>query len=185
MTEERGSGARFRFCPHCGGPLDRAARARCAACGYVQYRNPIAAVAAILLSRSEELPKAGGAVPPGKATHLLLVRRTSTFAGMWCIPCGYVEYDEDIRVAAVRELREETGLAAEIGDVYAVQSNFHEPLNQTVGTWFLVRYASGSLRPADDADRAVFFPLVAPPEPLAFPTDRRVITALRAGRAHV
>jgi 8-oxo-dGTP diphosphatase len=183
MGGTRGHGTPYRFCPHCGSALVREDRARCAKCGFVQYRNPIAAVAAILLARDATLPPPGERIEPAEATHLLLVRRASTRAGAWCIPCGYVEHDEEIRAAAARELLEETGLSAAIEEVFAVHSNFHDPLDQTVGTWFLARYVSGAMRASDDADRAAFSPIAEPPEPLAFPTDRRVIAALRARQA--
>lgn len=180
MESELGSGVEFRFCPRCGKPLEAAQRPRCPDCEYVQYRNPVAAVAALLLSDGPRLPPPGGMLPPEKATHLLFVRRTTTYRGTWCIPCGYVEYDEEVRSAAAREMREETGLTVEIDRLFAVHSNFHNPLNQTVGIWFLTRYIEGELRPADDADRAAFFSLDAPPERLAFPTDLKVIRALRS-----
>jgi 8-oxo-dGTP diphosphatase len=187
MGGTRGHGTPYRFCPHCATALagDDRDRARCAGCGFVQYRNPIAAVAAIVLARGEALPPPGSLITPAEATHLLLVRRASTHAGAWCIPCGYVEHDEEIRAAAARELMEETGLTAVIEEVFAVHSNFHDPFDQTVGTWFLARYVSGGLRAGDDADRAAFFAIAAPPEPLAFPTDRRVIAALRAQQRSV
>jgi ADP-ribose pyrophosphatase YjhB (NUDIX family) len=35
--------------------------------------------------------------------QILLVRRLGSYQGMWCIPCGHVEYDEEIRSAARRE----------------------------------------------------------------------------------
>ena len=32
------------------------------------------------------------------------------FRGCWCMPCGYLDYNETIKEAAVREVFEETGL---------------------------------------------------------------------------
>lgn len=174
----------YRFCPQCGTPLVErdGRRPTCPACGFVRYRNPVAAVAGVLLSRAAALPEAGPGVTPAEASHLLLVRRTGTRSGHWCIPCGYVEYGEEIRAAAAREVLEETGLAVVAETVFAVHSNFHDPGRLTVGIWFLARYRSGHLAPADDADRAGFFPIDDPPEPLAFPTDREVLRALREAR---
>jgi ADP-ribose pyrophosphatase YjhB (NUDIX family) len=178
---QNGSGLVFRYCPVCSAPLRDAAPAHCPACGYIHYRNPPAVVAGILLTDGPRLPPADHAVPVPRATHALLVRRTATHAGAWCLPCGYIEYEEEIRAAACREFLEETGLTVAAAAVYAVQSNFHDPHNHTVGTWFMMRYLGGELRPGDDADRAEFFPLAAPPGPLAFPTDRQVLAALAAG----
>ncbi len=177
---ETGSGMAFRYCPLCATPLRGAGQSHCPVCGYIHYRNPVSVVAGILLADGPRLPAPGRLVPPPDASHALFVRRTAKFPGTWCLPCGYIEYEEEIHAAACREFREETGLEVETVGVYAVQSNFHDPINHTVGTWFLVRYLAGALQAGDDADRAEFFPLPTPPEPLAFPTDRTVIAALTA-----
>src|SRR4030043_76357 len=55
------------------------------------------------------------------------------------------------------------------------------------GSWCLpCGYAGGApggrRAPADDLDAAAFFPLTAPPSPLAFPTDAMVLAELRAGK---
>lgn len=111
--------------------------------------------------------------------RVLLGRRSAGGnMGEWCIPCGYVEWGEDIREAARREFAEETGLDVEIGEVCAVHSNFHNVASLTVGVWFYGTITGGEARASDDLDRIDWFPPSAPPERLAFPTDRLVLKDL-------
>ena len=59
-------------------------RPRCAACGFVHFRNPAVGVAVVLLDDAGRI--------------LLGQRSAGGNVGEWCIPCGYVEWGEDIRV---------------------------------------------------------------------------------------
>lgn len=161
---------RYTFCPKCGGklhyrPVGERQRLVCTDCAATMYENPIVGVAAIVRQNDA----------------ILLGRRAAaaSYPGLWCIPCGYVEYDEDIRDAAKREFLEETGLVIEPGKVYAVLSNFHNPAVHTVGVWFEAKVVGGALCPGDDLDRVDYFPLDSMPD-LAFPTDHDVIRMLRA-----
>jgi hypothetical protein len=65
----------------------------------------------------------------------------------------------------------------------AVHSNFHDPQRLTVGVWFAGSVTGGLLAAGDDLDAAEFFPLAAPPQPLAFPTDLLVLDELRDGKS--
>jgi ADP-ribose pyrophosphatase YjhB (NUDIX family) len=121
----------------------------------------------------------GAAVVLLRGREILLGRRgRGEHAGLWCIPCGHVEWGEEVRAAARREFREETGLEVEVGDVCAVLSNFHDPRRLTVGVWFFATLRGGVAVAGDDLVAIDYFPLAAPP-PLAFPTDREVIETLR------
>lgn len=48
--------------------------------------------------------------------HILAVQRGKgtpdpEFIGSWCLPCGYLDFDETIKEGACREIFEETGIA--------------------------------------------------------------------------
>jgi len=159
----------FRFCPLCASPLkgkviNDIERKVCSTCGYIQWRNPVVGVAIIVMEEGQ---------------ILLGKRSRGLYKDHWCIPCGYVEYHEEIREAAAREFFEETGLKVSIGDVYTAHSNFHNPDLHTVGIWFHASVTGGQMGASDDLSEVGFFALDQLPELMAFPTDLVVLEQLR------
>ena len=84
-----------------------------------------------------------------------------------------------MRDAACREFLEETGLEVELGPVFTVHSNFHDPESLTVGIWFTGTAVGGRLQAADDLDQVNYFPLDELPNEIAFPADRLTLDELR------
>lgn len=160
---------RFFYCPKCGGQLKyvnyvEKPRLTCTSCSYIFYENPVVGVAAIILNNNKQI---------------LLGRRTGgKYSGLWCIPCGYLEYDEDVYDGIKREFKEETNLDIELISLFTVQSNFHDPKRHTVGIWFRAQIKGGEMMAGDDLDEVAYFNLDNSP-PLAFPTDKMVIESLR------
>ena len=114
-----------------------------------------------------------------EAGRVLLGKRAVGWgAGEWCIPCGSLEWGEDVRAGAERELLEETGVSARAGEVLAVHSNFHDRERLTVGIWFRGGDITGEPAPADGELSEVGYFDPSNPPPLAFPTDALVLAQL-------
>ncbi len=98
---------------------------------------------------------------------VVLVERAHEPLG-WALPGGFVDYDEVVADAAVREVREETGLAVTLTALLGVYSDpKRDPRKHTISTVFVGR-AEGTPVGADDARSARVFPLDALPPALCF-----------------
>ncbi len=160
----------YSYCPMCGTHLGSRLiggkqRPACPECRFVHFRNPGVGAAVVVFDESG---------------RILLVKRApgATRPGLWSIPAGYVDYGEDVRAGAARELLEETGLEAEVGSPVWVATNFHDPAKVTVGIWFSGTVTGGTLQAGDDAAAAEWFSLADLP-PLAFETDEAYLATLR------
>jgi ADP-ribose pyrophosphatase YjhB (NUDIX family) len=101
----------------------------------------------------------GGAVLRGR--QLLLVRRASRRGrGNWQLPGGFIEPDETVEQAVVREVQEETGVIAEVEGVLGLRNRYDPESGNGVYVVLLLRQLGGTVR-ADghEVDQAGFFTL--------------------------
>ena len=104
--------------------------------------------------------------------QIILIKRKNPPAG-WALPGGFVDYGESLEQAAIREVREETGLDVELVEQFHAYSDpGRDPRQHTISVVF-IGLARGRPQAGDDAEHAQAFPTDALPEPLAF--DHRKI----------
>ena len=103
---------------------------------------------------------------------IVLVERRNPPGG-WALPGGFIDYGETAEEAAVREAREETGLALDDLRQFRVYSApDRDPRMHTLTVVFSAR-GSGEPRAGDDAAAARVFPVEELPREMAF--DHRAI----------
>jgi 8-oxo-dGTP diphosphatase len=106
---------------------------------------------------------------------LLIQRKNPPFQGAFALPGGFVEYGETTEAAALRELREETGIEGASPRLVGVYSDpARDPRHHVITIAYLVQAQSFAVRAGDDAAAAQF---VAnwDRQPLAF--DHRKVIA--------
>lgn len=161
----------YRFCPRCSAELERRnldgrQRLVCQSdgCDFIYYHNPV---------------PAAGVVIYGPEGLLLVQRAHPPCVGWWCLPAGYMEWDESPEKTAVRETREETGLAVELNGLFGVYSGDDDPRVNAVLALYSARIIGGKLQAGDDASDAGCFALDALPEKVAFAAHRQAIADLK------
>ena len=104
-----------RFCSRCGvelrfGPIEgeERDRLRCPSCGFVFYVNPRLVVTTLPITDRGEVMLIRRGIAPGY--------------NQWAQPGGFLEIDETVREAAIRETLEETGLEVEPGSIVGLYS---------------------------------------------------------------
>ena len=157
------------YCMACGSRLQEKKiegkrRSICGECGYIAYENPLPVAAAVVVN--------------DKAEVLLVRRARHPMKGMWCLPCGFAEKDEQIEEAVLRELEEETRLKGRVRrllDAVTARNYFYGNL---VMITFEITEVRGTPAAGDDAQEVGFFPLGEIP-PLAFPSQEQAIHRYR------
>lgn len=114
-----------------------------------------------------------------KGDRVLLIRRgTEPRLGEWSIPGGRIEPGERAIDAALRELKEETGVDAIVTGLLAVIDGvFPEHDRHYVMIDFSAEWTGGEPVAGDDAAEAAFHPLSAVDDIVAWEETRRVIHA--------
>lgn len=98
------------------------------------------------------------------STHLellLIQRKNEPFKEMWALPGGFLDENEDMEQACLRELREETGIAvAQMEQVQAFGTPGRDPRGHMISIAFYGFVdADATVKAADDAADARWFPI--------------------------
>lgn len=104
----------------------------------------------------------------GYKNKIILIKRgVEPYKGHWGLPGGYVEWDQTVEQAVIREVKEETNLETDSLKLIGVYSSPNRHPKQAINLAYLVS-AKGKLKHGDDAIDAKWFNVNSLPENLAF-----------------
>lgn len=121
----------------------------------------------------------------GELSVLLIRRRRSPYRGRWALPGGFVEPQETLQDAAVRELKEETGVdSVFLEQLYTFGDPGRDPRGRVVSVAYLALGPIERLgvRAGSDAAAVCWYPIRSLPS-LAFDHARIVEIAISRLRA--
>ncbi|MBV6397424.1 MAG: NADH pyrophosphatase [Anaerolineales bacterium] len=154
------------YCPRCGTAVTLEntfgkVRPVCPACNWIYFADPKVAAAVLIEENS----------------RVLLVRRVNEpYRGLWTLPAGFVDAEEDPARAAERECREETGLIVRVTRVLQVVAGREHPRGADFVIVYAAQVESGNLIAGDDADEVGWFARSELP-PLAFKATQSILSA--------
>ena len=105
----------------------------------------------------------------GKMLQVLLIRRgNDPYKGMWALPGGFMQENETLKEAALRELKEETGIVPRYTEELCSCSGVkRDPRDRVISVVFYSFVRGGAAQAGDDAAEAKWFDIYELPE-LAF-----------------
>ena len=152
-----------KYCSECATELPGDPPVTCPSCGVTHYENA---------------KPCGGALVTDDDGRLLLIRRAhDPFDGHWDIPGGFCELRELPEAAAVREVREETGLEIETGGLLGMWlDDYGDTGVVTLNVYFHARAVGGTLAlEVGEVAEIGWFAADELPGELAFPDHERLV----------
>jgi len=154
-------GRHLNHCTRCGSvlifgtvPGEERQRLICSACGHVAYVNPRMVVTTIPVTATGEI--------------VLLRRGIEPAIGTWAQPGGFLEVDETVADAAIRETLEETGLEVEPTEILGLYTRLEAAVVVVV---YEARIVGGVATPTPEAlEVAAFAPESIPWSEIALKT---------------
>lgn len=176
--DHSGNNKRLNYCPNCGEKfaeklLNKFERQQCEHCDFINYLNPSPGITSIIRSPD-------GRVLIGKRS------KNARYGNKWCLPGGYIEYEESFIETAHREILEETGLFVRIEGIVNVVSNNLDNLHHTIVIVLIGDVSGGFQEPKDDLtelkwiDSAQHIGIH-----YAFEADKRIIDCYFAGNMKI
>lgn len=120
-----------------------------------KYPRPALTVDAIVFANADDV------------TFILLIRRgIQPFKGKWALPGGFVNINELLETACIRELKEETGLEVEsMKQFKAFDAINRDPRHRTISVVYSTQLGEkAEVKGGDDAAHAEWFPVKSLPE---------------------
>jgi len=153
------------YCYFCGAELkeefiEGKIRQICSLCKKIHYENPLPVASVILSNNNREV--------------LLVKRAYEPYKDMWCFPIGFAEVGESIEDAALRELKEETGIEGKIIQLVDVSSHINPVYGELLIVTFEAEKIEGIEKPGDDAKDCRYFPIERLPK-LAFDSQEKAV----------
>ncbi|HLG72339.1 MAG TPA: NUDIX hydrolase [Chloroflexota bacterium] len=161
----------MKFCPNCGNTLvtrfvEHRDRSVCDACEIIHYRNPVPSTTCLI---------------PTESGIVIIKRKYDPGMGGWAFPGGFIDAEETVSEAAVREVKEETNLEVELEGLLGVYS-YVDPHKSGLVVVFQAKVLGGTPCAGDDAVEVATFPLDDLP-PLVFESHRRALDLYTSMRA--
>lgn len=116
-----------------------------------------------------------------RARLLLINRKYEPFKGKWALPGGFVDIDEELEDAVVRELAEETGLTdVKLEQMHTFGKCGRDPRGRQITIVFMGIAANGrnKIKAGDDAAKVRWFDIENLPEELAFDHNEVIRVAI-------
>ncbi len=155
----------FKFCPVCSAPLTEkhvyhALRLTCSTCSFVFFLEP-KVVTVVVVEHKSNLLLGRRNIDPGK--------------GLWSFFSGYMERGEQVELAAIREVKEETNLDVHLENLIGVYSEHGNPHVVIAYRASVINYDVSDMvaQPDEVSELSFFAPETVPP--LAFPTDADIL----------
>jgi len=161
----------LEYCSNCGnknerGHIDGNTRFHCAQCKVIHYENP-KPTATLICPKGDSILLGRRAFDPGK--------------GEWGLPGGFMELNETLEEAALRELKEETNLEGKVTKILGTCSHYGSIFGDILLIGLVVQINDWSImKEGDDIYDLQFFDLDNSPD-LAFDCHQQIVSLYKNG----